>query len=162
MTWLIWNLVLCLTYSMYYHIIASICLISGKSTGLFLHVIIELLIVCTRIGISNKYKKNMRCIFLATQMLSLLDGDNSSFPLLPCLRQNLLTNRWYIFTACYQQDLLLLPPGSPYTIRSKILPPEAKMQAHRGHNIHAIPLTFPFLYAGATWGVRASTSLYRY
>ena len=95
----------------------------------------QLLILCTHIGTQNKCQKT-GMHFLATQVLSLLDGDSSLPPFCLIHIKMWRWSRWYGFTArnfrlFVPAESILMPSGSTYTKMSKIIPPEAKMHTQR-------------------------------
>ena len=114
---------------------ASIYFILGQYAKLFCQVITELFIFCTCIDTQNKCPK-CGMYFLATQMLSSLDGGSTLSPFCFIHIKMWRWSRWYGLTSRHFRLLVpvesvLIPPGSLYTNRSKIVPPEAKMHAHR-------------------------------
>ena len=93
--------------------------ILGQWAKLFCQVITELSILCTRIGTQNKCQKyGMHC--LATQVLSLLDGDSSLPPFCIIHIKMWRWSRRYGFTArnfrlFVPAESILIPSGSLYT-----------------------------------------------
>ena len=78
--------------------------------------------------------------FLATQVLLLLDGDSRLPHFAPIHIKMWRWSGWYGFTAGHIRlfvptESILIPSGSLYTNRSQIVPPEAKMYAHRDHTV---------------------------
>ena len=109
-TWFVQILVLWLIYNADYYRVASIHFILGQYAKLLCQVITKLLILCTQKGTQNKWKKKYELHFLATEVLSLLDGDSS----LPYFAQFTLkcgdgaigtASPLSIFVCLYQQNL---------------------------------------------------------
>ena len=120
----LWILVLCLIYSTCYQKAATIYFILGQYAKLFCQVITELFIFCACIGTQNKCRK-YGMYFLATQMLSSLDGGSTLSPFCFIHIKIWRWSRWYGLTSRHFRlfvpvESVLIPPGSLYTNRSKI------------------------------------------